>query len=37
VAQRSVRVNIEADSVNSALLLPDATPTAGRAKPSTCW
>ncbi len=26
VAQRSVRVNIEADSVNSALLLPDAAP-----------
>jgi 3,4-dehydroadipyl-CoA semialdehyde dehydrogenase len=26
VAQRSVRVNIEADSLNSALLLPDATP-----------
>jgi 3,4-dehydroadipyl-CoA semialdehyde dehydrogenase len=26
VAQRFVRVNIEADSVNSALLLPDATP-----------
>jgi len=28
VAQRSVRVNIEADSVNSALLLPDASPEA---------
>jgi 3,4-dehydroadipyl-CoA semialdehyde dehydrogenase len=28
VAQRSVRVNIEADSVNSALLLPDAAPEA---------
>jgi 3,4-dehydroadipyl-CoA semialdehyde dehydrogenase len=26
VAQRSVRVNIEADSLNSALLLPDAAP-----------
>lgn len=26
VARRSVRVNIEADSLNSALLLPDATP-----------
>lgn len=26
VAQHSVRVNIEADSLNSALLLPDATP-----------
>lgn len=26
VAERSVRVNIEADSVNSALLMPDATP-----------
>ena len=26
VAQRSVRVNIEADSLNSALLMPDATP-----------
>lgn len=26
VAQRSVRANIEADSLNSALLLPDATP-----------
>jgi 3,4-dehydroadipyl-CoA semialdehyde dehydrogenase len=26
VAHRSVRVNIEADSLNSALLLPDATP-----------
>ena len=26
VAERSVRVNIEADSLNSALLLPDATP-----------
>ncbi len=26
VAQRSVRVNIEADSLNCALLLPDATP-----------
>ncbi|GAB4090296.1 aldehyde dehydrogenase family protein [Hydrogenophaga soli] len=28
VAQRSVRVNIEADSVNSALLLPDSSPEA---------
>jgi 3,4-dehydroadipyl-CoA semialdehyde dehydrogenase len=28
VAERSVRVNIEADSVNSALLLPDAAPEA---------
>lgn len=26
VAQHSVRVNIEADSINSALLMPDATP-----------
>ena len=26
IAKRSVRINIEADSVNSALLLPDATP-----------
>jgi 3,4-dehydroadipyl-CoA semialdehyde dehydrogenase len=26
VARRSVRVNIEADSVNSALIMPDATP-----------
>ena len=26
IARRSVRVNIEADSVNSALLMPDATP-----------
>ena len=34
VAQRSVRVNIEADSLNSALLLPDAAPA---ARPSTCW
>lgn len=28
VAQRSVRVNIEADSVNAALLLPDSSPEA---------
>ena len=34
VAQRSVRVNIEADSLNSALLLPDAAPGTRRLQPA---
>jgi 3,4-dehydroadipyl-CoA semialdehyde dehydrogenase len=34
VAQRSVRVNIEADSVNSACCCPARAPA---ARPSSCW
>jgi 3,4-dehydroadipyl-CoA semialdehyde dehydrogenase len=36
VVQRSVRVNIEADSVNSALLLPSASAKTPRPR-WTCW